>query len=95
MEVKGLVFKVILLWKTGIIMSYEMNGLVCNDKDVTIFKLPEKIDCDNQPAQTVKVKVEKKNMEQYKSDAQSLQIFKYRCSVKQNFFGAKEFNRET
>ena len=37
----------------SITVSYNMEGLVCNGKDVIIFKLPEKIACDDKSSKTV------------------------------------------
>ena len=71
----------------------DMKGLVCNGKDVTIFKIPGKLDCKDGPSRIVQVKVEKENLVQYKSTADSLQVFKYTCRVKQNFFCARTVSK--
>ena len=78
----------------SIAASTEMTGLICNRNDVTIFRIPERLECNDGPTKTAKVKVEKKNLKQYKSTAVSLQVLKYSSTVNQNFFGAKVYDRQ-
>ena len=76
------------------VASADMKGLVCNGKDNTIFKIPERLNCQGGPSKLVRVKVEKENLVQYKSIAESLQVYKYTCSIKQNFFGTKTVTKK-
>ena len=72
----------------------ELKGMICNDKDTVLYRIPPELQCNGQEAKHVKVKVEKKNPRQYKGTAQSLQVISFKGTVNENFFGAKAFSRK-
>ena len=72
----------------------ELKGMICNDKDTVLYRIPPELQCNGQEAKHVKVKVEKKNLRQYKGTAQSLQVISFKGTVNENFFGAKAFSRK-
>ena len=75
------------------VRTEEFEGLICNLKDANLYKLPPTLKCKDNEARRVRVK--EKNIEWYKSEANSLQVTIYTCEVSQNFFGAKTFRRST
>ena len=74
-------------------MLVAYQGMICNDKDYTLYRIPSEIRCGKKQAERVVVKVGKKNLKQYRSEAASLEVISYRCAVNQNFFEAKTFIR--
>lgn len=69
---EALIFKgVLLLLMIGVLLSAYMKRILCDRTDITVFKIPERIDCKDNPIYIVKVKVEMKDLARCKVKAQS------------------------